>query len=163
MASTVGDASYEHAFRSPADHRAVDVLVVDDDDDVRTSTGEIISSGGYTVVEAANGQEALQLLSDMVVGMMLLDIQMPKLNGLALLDRLEDPPPTVILSARDYQKGPRSREAKILLHLQKPTTPQELLLTVAGAIGPPRDTGVNGGCERSLPVVETDRVDQHDL
>jgi CheY-like chemotaxis protein len=142
---TVGDVRNEQASRSPGDHRAIDVLVVDDDDDVRASTGEIISSGGYTVAEAADGQEALRLLGEMVVGLMLLDIQMPKLDGLALLDRLDDPPPTVILSARDYQKGPRSREAKILLHLQKPTTPRELLLTVAGAIGPPRNAGGNGG------------------
>ena len=121
----------------PAPGRDVDVLVVDDDEDVRTSTGEILSSSGYSVVEAADGQEALEMLGEMDVGVMVLDVQMPRLDGLALLDRLDDPPPTVVLSAYDYDKGPRSREAKILLRLEKPTSPAELLLTIASAIGPP--------------------------
>ena len=116
--------------------RAVDVLVVDDDADVRASTGEIISSSGYSVVEAADGLEALELLRYMEVGVMVLDIQMPRLGGLALLDRLDDPPPTVVMSAFDYDRSSTVREAKILVHLQKPAIPVELLLTIIGAIGP---------------------------
>jgi CheY-like chemotaxis protein len=120
----------------------IDVLVVDDNDAVRTSTGEMIAACGYSVMEAADGQEAFDLLGEMAVGVMLLDIQMPRLSGLALLDRLEDPPPTVLLSAFDSYERPPAREAKVLRHLHKPATPNELLVTIAGAIGPPRDDGV---------------------
>ena len=118
---------------------AVDVLVVDDNEAVRTSTGEIIAACGYSVMEAADGQEAFDLLGETAVGIMLLDIQMPRLNGLALLDRLEDPPPTVLLSAFGSYERPPAREAKVVRHLHKPATPNELLVTIAGAIGPPRD------------------------
>jgi CheY-like chemotaxis protein len=123
-----------------ADQPVVDVLVVDDDAAVRTSTGEIIASSGYSVIEAADGQEALDLLGQIVVGIMLLDIQMPRLNGLALLDRLEDPPPTVLLSAIESYERPEHRESKIVRHMHKPATPNDLLLTIATAIGPPRSS-----------------------
>jgi len=120
-------------------YEAVDVLVVDDDEDVRASTGEIISSGGYTVAEAADGLEALELLGHLDVGIIVLDIQMPRLGGFALLARLDHPPPTVILSAFGLDEA-GDEETKALVHLQKPTTPEELLLTIAGAIGLPGDS-----------------------
>lgn len=115
----------------------VDVLVVDDDAAFRASTGEVIASCGYSVMRASDGLEALELLSKLVVGVLVLDIQMPRLGGLELLDRLEQPPPTVLLSAFETIESDHPDDAKVV-RLHKPATPNDLLFTIAGAIGPPR-------------------------
>jgi CheY-like chemotaxis protein len=115
----------------------VDVLVVDDDAAVRTSTGEVIASCGYSVMEAVDGQEALELLGELAVGIMILDIQMPRLSGLALLDQLDDPPPVVLLSAFESPETDDRHDANVVRHLHKPAAPDDLLVTIAGAIGPP--------------------------
>jgi CheY-like chemotaxis protein len=57
------------------------VLVVDDDPEFRAVVGEVLSAEGCSVYEAANGREALDLLSDLVPDLILLDLMMPVMNG----------------------------------------------------------------------------------
>jgi CheY-like chemotaxis protein len=59
----------------------VNVLVVDDDLDTRQLIATIIGKAGYTVATASSGREALQLLQSMRPELILLDIQMPDLDG----------------------------------------------------------------------------------
>jgi len=63
------------------------VLVVEDDDDVRAYVVETLSSLGYNVLQAENGEAALRLLRERPgIGLLLTDVVMPGMNGRQLAD-----------------------------------------------------------------------------
>lgn len=110
------------------------VYVVDDDLDIRSSLTEILEFKGYRVIEAANGQEALDRLhTGARPCLILLDLMMPVLNGWEFRSRqLQDERlaaiPVVILSGAG-----RAAEASCLGaagFLPKPLELSELLATV---------------------------------
>jgi DNA-binding response OmpR family regulator len=93
------------------------ILVVDDESDVRTILRAILTQSGYSIVEARDGQEALDLLVEMRFDLMILDLLMPRVNGEEVLQRLDKERlktmPVIILTAktskraveRGYRKG----------------------------------------------------------
>jgi DNA-binding NtrC family response regulator len=68
--------------------RAVTVLLVDDDDLVRHLLGTLLTLAGYAVMQAANGQDAIQQAATVDVGMLVTDFQMPEMNGFELARRI---------------------------------------------------------------------------
>jgi DNA-binding response OmpR family regulator len=77
------------------------VLVVDDEDRVRTFLHRALSAQGHVVVTAETGQGALDVLSTQSVDLVLLDIVMPEMNGLQCVSAIvEGPqsPPVIMLS-----------------------------------------------------------------
>ena len=64
------------------------ILVVDDEQTVRDFLGRILEKAGYDVITAANGQEALDKMSQFDVSLVLLDIMMPGLDGFEVLERM---------------------------------------------------------------------------
>ena len=111
------------------------ILVVDDDEGVRSTAAEILRGEGYDVIEAEDGQVALDLLARYDdVTLMLLDIRMPRLDGIGVLDALDQPPKVVLVSAFTVDGDTRSRiDAKVFRYLSKPVLPDRLLSTVAEA------------------------------
>ena len=80
------------------------VLMVDDDPDVRTSVARGLRHSGFDVRVAANGKEALRLLSNESHDALVLDVQMPELDGVAVVTALRalgNEIPICVLSARD--------------------------------------------------------------
>jgi two-component system, OmpR family, response regulator PrrA len=80
------------------------VLMVDDDPDVRTSVSRGLRHSGFDVRVAANGKEALRLLSTETHDALVLDVQMPELDGVAVVTALRalgNDIPICVLSARD--------------------------------------------------------------
>jgi two-component system response regulator AtoC len=75
------------------------VLVVDDEDLARNNVCEILRDAGYEAIEAADLEQANQLLNSGAADIILLDVMLPDGSGLTLLDRiaLENPSPPVIL------------------------------------------------------------------
>ncbi|HEX4823241.1 MAG TPA: response regulator [Candidatus Polarisedimenticolaceae bacterium] len=61
------------------------ILVVDDQDDIRETARAVLASAGYEVVAAPSGREALRLARSEPFDLMLLDINMPDLDGWATL------------------------------------------------------------------------------
>jgi DNA-binding response OmpR family regulator len=120
--------------------RQADVLVVDDEADVRASMSEVLRISGFTVVEAEDGAVALGLLRENNYGMVLLDIRIPKLDGVSLIEALGELPPVVVHSAFMLSSEDRQRlGVKVARYLRKPVSPQELLSTVHGILGPALD------------------------
>ena len=83
-----------------------DVLVVDDDADMRHRLRSVLEKGGWTVSEAGNGAEALDKVVHAPPHLILLDLTMPVMDGFSFLHRLRQTPgcadiPVVVLSARD--------------------------------------------------------------
>lgn len=114
----------------------VDVLVVDDDDAIRSTWGEILRMSGYSVALAEDGDVALHILKRQSVGMVLLDLRMPRRDGLSVLKALTAPQLVVIASSHSLDKATRARtDAKVVTYLEKPVPPERLLGVVASTLG----------------------------
>jgi DNA-binding response OmpR family regulator len=97
------------------------LLIVDDDDAVRSGLEEILVKEGYEVVTACNGIQALAILRRQPCDLALIDLNMPLLNGrgtIAELRRLNRWLPIVIITARP-DHGTRARESGVEL-MEKP-------------------------------------------
>ncbi|HEU5260810.1 MAG TPA: response regulator [Gemmatimonadales bacterium] len=64
------------------------ILIADDDDDVRTALMRQLRHAGYEVLEAADGRRCLELLRTTPVDLVVLDIFMPELDGIAVMARV---------------------------------------------------------------------------
>ena len=81
------------------------VLVVDDEESVRTLVVETLAGTGYELRQAADGQEALERIAARRPDAIVLDLMMPNLDGFGVLERLQGDPdtrriPVIILTAR---------------------------------------------------------------
>jgi two-component system OmpR family response regulator len=110
------------------------VLVIDDEPGVRELISEALSISEITAVQAADGLEALSFLRRERFDLLILDINMPKLDGLALLEKLRNEGmsvPVLMLSARadkaDINQGLRTGADD---YLTKPFSIEELVLRV---------------------------------
>ena len=84
--------------------RASRILVVDDDRLTRHLTRSVLTKAGYRVRVANNGLEALRLLRSERFDLMLLDVWMPRMDGLAVLDRIKPDkraPKVIVLTSDD--------------------------------------------------------------
>ncbi len=93
-----------------------DILVIDDDQDVRDRLRTVLERGGWTVQEAGNGQEALDRVKHGPPRAILLDLTMPVMDGFAFLHALRERPgcadiPVIVFSARDISAKDRARLA----------------------------------------------------
>ncbi|MBR4746313.1 MAG: sigma-54-dependent Fis family transcriptional regulator [Desulfovibrio sp.] len=78
------------------------ILVVDDDAILREGLADLLAEEGYGVVQASSGTEALEMLPELEVQCILMDVQMPGLDGLQVLKAMrQDPacPPVVVMTA----------------------------------------------------------------
>ena len=73
----------------------VRILVVDDDETIRGLLRDMLEPEGYEVVEAANGQEGLRRYHAAPTDLVIADMQMPVMDGLALLQTLQHACPWV--------------------------------------------------------------------
>ena len=87
------------------DDRGVTVLIVDDHPSFRATARILLESEGYDVVgEAEDAESALRAASELRPDLVLLDVQLPDLDGFVVAERLtqmEDPPAVVLTSSRD--------------------------------------------------------------
>ena len=110
------------------------ILVVDDDEMNLTRT-RIILKKNYDVLLASSGMEALHILKTRKIDLVLLDIEMPKMNGFVTFQRMKefvDEIPVIFLTASGLE-GDVVSAIKLCAanYLKKPFQPQELLRRVA--------------------------------
>ena len=120
-----------------ARYRGSRILLVEDNDINQMVAEELLTQAGMQVTIAENGLEALDLLHEREFDLVLMDIQMPEMDGLTATSRLRQEQrfaklPIVAMTAHamgdDRQK---SLEAGMNAHLTKPIDNQELLSTLA--------------------------------
>ncbi len=66
------------------------ILIADDNDDTRAMFRTLLGSKGYNVFEAADGEEAIEVTLRENPGLLLLDLGLPRLNGLSVIRRLRN-------------------------------------------------------------------------
>ena len=113
------------------------VLVVDDDPDVRALVSTLLGRAGYLITEAPDGRAALKVLYDQRPDLVVLDVNMPDLDGWATLERIRDlsDVPVVMLSARGEElEKVRALRAGADDYVTKPFGRQELLARVESVL-----------------------------
>ncbi len=114
------------------------MLVADDDLAVRQSTVRILKTLGYVVSEARDGEEVMAKLLDSEVDAVVLDVKMPRRDGISVIEGLDpSPPPPVVLlvSAYDIERQTRARlGTRVHRVLRKPVPPPILIEAVEEAV-----------------------------
>lgn len=114
--------------------RSIRLLIVDDEEEIREGISQTIPWEKYQISlvgQAANGQEALNLIRDTRPDIMLLDIKMPVVNGLDVLERLSQfaPKPQVIILSGydDFSYCQNALKKGAVDYLLKPCHPREII------------------------------------
>jgi DNA-binding response OmpR family regulator len=115
------------------------IMIVDDDESVRSLLRLTLPEEGYEIVEAIDGEEALTLLNSRVPDLVLLDWKMPRRHGSLVLDELKrrHPQLPVIVLTAEVAEHHRSlaESLKVDVFLTKPFSPLELLATIERLLG----------------------------
>lgn len=111
------------------------VLIVEDDVDVRSALAAVLESEGYAVAEAQHGEEALRILREGQVCIVLLDIFMPVMNGCVFMDEQGRDPaiadvPVIVITA-DPAAARKATRRRIVDAMVKPIDHDRLLEIVA--------------------------------
>lgn len=118
------------------------VFLVDDDPSVRKGLSRLLKSAGYRVQTFASASEFLEGSPDDNPGCIVLDVQMPRLNGMALQERLtvrEYHAPIIFLTGHgDIPMSVRAMKKGAVDFLEKPVDGQDLLTAIERAIAKDR-------------------------
>jgi len=121
------------------------VMVVDDSVTMRKVTGRVLERHNFEVITAKDGLDALERMIDRVPDLMLLDIEMPRMDGYELattmkLDpRLRNVPIAMITSRTGEKHRQRAFDIGVERYLGKPYQEQELMRNVFDLLGLTRD------------------------
>jgi DNA-binding NtrC family response regulator len=114
------------------------ILVVDDEDIVRTSCNRTLSPEGYEVRLAKNGVEGLKMASEERFDLVLTDLKMPDMDGIEVLRIIREKwPETAVIIVTGYQTVDTAVKAIKLGaydYIEKPFTPDALISAVAEAM-----------------------------
>lgn len=115
----------------------VTILVVDDSRVVRTYLQSHLQKEGYRVIEAKNGKEAIELLSE-DIGIILLDLWMPEMDGMSCLryirENFPDIPTIMLTVSNEVSNAVDAMKYGAFDYVTKPFNPSELLALVQQAI-----------------------------
>jgi len=123
---------------------AFNVLIVDDSSSMRSVIRKTIKVSGFDVgkyLEAADGQEALEVLTSEWVDILLTDINMPNMNGLELIGEMKKDeifkkiPVVMVTTERSEQKVHQAMELGAKGYITKPFLPEEIKDTLNTIIG----------------------------
>ena len=136
VSSRTGDSSQHHIV-TPASGRQSYVLVVDDSPSVRRVVGNMLKANGWEVQTARDGIEALDVIARQAPAAVLLDIEMPRMDGYELLATLRSQEqyrhlPLIVLTSRAATKHQqRALQLGADAYVIKPYQDEELLNTIA--------------------------------
>ncbi|HOV75567.1 MAG TPA: response regulator [Candidatus Hydrogenedentes bacterium] len=124
-------------------------LVVDDESDVRLFVRTILETEGWHVVEAVNGQEAIDMANDEAPDLIVLDLMMPVKDGFETFKELregvftKDIPVVMLTAINQFEQEAKEDEASVGNRygvarpegfVEKPVDPVFLLYTINGAV-----------------------------
>ncbi len=114
------------------------VLVVDDDHEHTVALMRVFERAGYTVSGAGNGQEALALLAEHPIDLVISDLRMPRMNGLDLLRNIRAASPqiaVIILTAfGEWSTYMEAMNCGCVDYVNKPVRRDDILLAARKAL-----------------------------
>ena len=117
------------------------ILTVDDSTSMRQMVRATLQSAGYDVVEAADGQEALEFARGKAVDLVISDVNMPRMDGITLVHELRALPgyrltPLLLLTTESGEdKKLEGKRAGATGWIVKPFNPAQLLTTLTKLFG----------------------------
>lgn len=114
------------------------ILVIDDEHSIRSSLKGILEDEGFSVKTAETGEEGLEVLKSQSFDLILLDIWLPGLNGIEVLQEikaLEDNPQVVMISGHGtIESAVRATKLGAHDYLEKPLSLEKVVLTIRNAL-----------------------------
>jgi DNA-binding response OmpR family regulator len=114
------------------------ILLVEDEEALAIGLEYNLTQEGYQVVRAADGREAVQIFSDGVFDLVILDLMLPYLDGFEVASRIREAMPQLPILVLTARKAAQDRIASLKLgaddYLTKPFHLEELLLRVQGML-----------------------------
>ena len=113
------------------------ILVVDDSSSMRQVVGMALKGGGYEVIEACDGKDALAKLSEQKIHLVISDVNMPNMDGITFLKAAKQLPaykftPVIMLTTEAAEEKKRlGQEAGARAWVVKPFQPQQMLAAVS--------------------------------
>ena len=120
------------------------ILVVDDSSSMRQLLSVTLRSAGYQVVEASDGQEALDYARKHSVDLVLTDVNMPQMDGIALIAQLRTlkhyylTPLLLLTTETSPERKLDGKQAGATGWITKPFSPQQLIATLERVLGTDR-------------------------
>lgn len=99
------------------------VLIVDDEAPIRRALGRIVESHGHSVLEAVDGVDALEVLGKHAVELAIVDLMMPRMDGIELMSRMRVEyagTKVIVISAFEEIVDLAERERDVVVTLRKP-------------------------------------------
>jgi chemosensory pili system protein ChpA (sensor histidine kinase/response regulator) len=137
FAQRIGVSSAKKSAAEKPLNTAPMIMVVDDSLTVRKITSRILGRAGYQVVTATDGVDALEKLEEFTPDVMILDIEMPRMDGFALVRELRRVPetenlPIIMITSRTADKHREyAMQLGVNTYLGKPYQEDELLQKIA--------------------------------
>src|SRR2546425_5549778 len=114
------------------------ILIADDEKNIRSTLARSLRLEGYATLEAENGADALDLIEAGEADLVILDLQMPVLDGLALLEKMAERGlkiPSLVLTAHgSIEKAVRAVRLGAFDFVEKPPAAERILLAVGNAL-----------------------------
>jgi two-component system, NtrC family, nitrogen regulation response regulator NtrX len=118
------------------------VMIVDDEEGIRSSLAGILEDEGYRTVCAADGVEALAMCAHELPGLVLLDIWMPRMDGIETLQRLKEQYPSlnvIMMSGHGtIETAVKSTKLGAFDFIEKPLSLEKVVVTVGNALAASR-------------------------
>jgi DNA-binding NtrC family response regulator len=115
-----------------------EILVIDDEDIVRTSCKRLLQPEGYMVETAKSGKEGLQILESRAFDLVLTDLKMPGMDGMEVLLKIKEHwPETEVVIMTGYgtvNTAVRAMKIGVFDYIEKPFTPGDLISLVSKAL-----------------------------
>ena len=112
------------------------IMIVDDSASIRTVVGIALRGEGYTVIEAINGQDAIDKLTGQKVNLIISDVNMPGMDGITFLKEVKQhatykfTPVIMLTTESDEEKKRLGQAAGARAWVVKPFKPEQLLNAV---------------------------------
>ena len=114
------------------------ILIVDDDKDLRFNLSCILKEEGHEVIAASDGKQALNALAENVPDLVLLDVRLPGMDGVELLEemkQIEKNLPIIMLTAySDVKSAVKAMKLGAFDYITKPFDNEELILVIKKAL-----------------------------
>jgi len=124
--------------QSQSNKKKKTILLADDDASLRRVLEFQLDEAGYLILTAADGAEALEIFTNNAIDCVITDLQMPRLSGLNLLNRLkiirQETPVIIITAFGEVETAVAAMRAGAFDYITKPFNRDEILLTVERAL-----------------------------